>query len=126
MFENRGFDEWLITATKVVKIILILHLLKFPVAIINYDYTKKFGIDIPSFGGLNSFHQERIKAVLGQQIMDHILQIAKEDVHVTELIGQIDGMPDISGEEIEKQIEDMHRMMKGNAEPMNGSEQPQL
>lgn len=110
-FETIGFDNWLETAQKVVKIILTLHLLKFPLAIIEYDFSKKFGIDIPTFGGLNSFHIARIKSIIGQQTAENLLNIALEDQSVIDFIKQIDNMPDITQEEIDKQIEIINGMI---------------
>ena len=54
-FQSKAFIKWTKTAKEVVSIIIILHLLKYPIAIIEYDYSKKIGVDIPDFGGLNSF-----------------------------------------------------------------------
>jgi hypothetical protein len=112
-FERTGFTNWLETAQKVVRVILILHLLKYPLAIIEYDFSRKFGIDIPTFGGLNSFHISRIKSVLGANLSEILLNIALEDNSVIDFIKQIESMPDITQAEIDKQIETINRMTDG-------------
>lgn len=109
-FEETGFINWLRTAQKVVRVILILHLLKFPLGIIEYDFSRKFGIDIPSFGGLNSFHIARIKSIIGENLSESLLNIALEDNNVIDFIKQIESMPDITQAEIDKQIEIINRM----------------
>jgi len=112
-FERTGFNNWLETAQKVVKVILTLHLLKFPLGIIEYDFSRKFGIDIPTFGGLNSFHIARIKSILGEKLSESLLNIALEDKSVIDFIKQIESMPDITQDEIDKQIETIKRMTDG-------------
>ncbi len=112
-FEITGFNTWLDTAQKAVKIILTLHLLKFPLGIIEYDFSRKFGIDIPTFGGLNLFDIARIKNILGEKISESLLNIALEDKSVIDFIKQIESMPDITQTEIDKQIETINRMTDG-------------
>lgn len=109
-FEISGFKSWLNAANSVIKVILILHLLKFPLGIVEYDYSKKFGVDIPTFGGLNSFHIRKIKAVIGSEISELLTNIALKDKNVIEFIKRIDKMPDITQDQINKQIETINRM----------------
>lgn len=112
-FEETGFNNWLEAAQKVVKVILTLHLLKFPLGIIEYDFSRKYGIDIPTFGGLNSLHIARIKSILGESLSENLLNIALEDKSVIDFMNQIESMPDITQAEIDKQIETINRMTDG-------------
>lgn len=112
-FEETGSNNWLEAAQKVVRVILTLHLLKFPLGIIEYDFSRKFGIDIPTFGGLNSFHIARIKSILGENLSENLLNIALEDNSVIDFIKQIESMPDITQAEIDKQIKTINRMTDG-------------
>ncbi len=116
-FEKTGFSNWLETAQKVVRIILTLHLLKFPIGIIDYDFSKKFGIDIPMIGVLNSAQISRLKSVLGAKHFEELLNIALEDNSVIDLITQIESMTDISQTEIDKQIETINRIIDKNQNP---------
>lgn len=111
IFEKKAFVCWFEKAKEVVRVILILHLLKFPLGIIDYDFTRKFGIDIPTFGALNSFHIGRIKTVLGKEVYDKLLVIALEDQAVIKFINEIESMPDITQEEINEQIKYIYRMI---------------
>ena len=113
-FQEKGFKLWWQSAQKVIKIILILHLLKYPLGIIKYDYSNKFGIDVPSFGGIQSFQVERIKKVLGKSVTETIVNIALEDKNVTDFIKEIKKMPDISEEELKKQNTTIKRIIKKN------------
>lgn len=116
-FEKTGFSNWLETAQKVVRIILTLHLLKFPIGIIDYDFSKKFGIDIPMIGVLNSAQISRLKSVLGAKHFEELLNIALEDNSVIDSITQIESMTDISQTEIDKQIETINRIIDKNQNP---------
>ena len=40
---------------------------------------KKFGIDIPSFGGLEEYNIDKIASILPENYLDDIEIIAKED-----------------------------------------------
>lgn len=111
-FQSKAFLKWVKTAREIISIIIILHVLKYPIAIIEYDYSKKFGIDIPSFGGLNSFGIERVKEVLDKKTFETLLNIALEDKKTMRLIKEIENMPNISEEEVQKQIAIINRVTK--------------
>jgi len=110
-FEVTAFFSWLETAHKIVKVILILHILKYPIAIIEYDFSKKFGIDLPSIGGLNSEQIARIKSILGKEIIELLVNISLEDKDLINFIKKLEGMPDITQIEIEKQIKSINRII---------------
>ena len=111
-FQEKGLMKWIMTANEVVSIVIILHLLKYPIAILEYDYSKKFGIDIPEFGGLDSFGIKRIKEVLGEETADVLLNISLEDKKVVALMKEIENMPAISEAEKQEQIDTINRIMK--------------
>lgn len=113
-FEKVEFIKWLDTAHQIIKIISILHLLKYPFGMIDYDFSTKFGVDIPSFGSLNGFHRERIKNVLGDDIWNHLTAIAVDDESTTKFMAEIQNMPDVSQEEIDRQIEYIDNIVNKN------------
>lgn len=110
-FEIPAFNEWLTTSKKIIEVISILHLLKYPIAVIEYDYERKFGIDIPSFGGLEFFEQERIKKLLGQEVFNFIHKISQEDQSVSELINYFNSLPDITKDQVDEQIKRIDDIM---------------
>ena len=110
-FHEKGFKKWIKTANEVVSIVIILHLLKYPIAILEYDYTKKFGIEIPEFGGLNSFGIEKIKEVIGKETAEVLLNIALEDEKVITIMNEIKSMPEISKAEIQEQIDTKNKII---------------
>src|SRR5690606_27430024 len=93
-----------------------LHLLKYPISVIRFDYSKKFGIDIPSFGGLEEYNINRIASILPENYLDDIETIAKEDPTTQETIQEISSFPDMTDEQVEEQIINLEKMSIENGE----------
>ncbi len=108
-FESTLIEQWLESYAAIVSLICTLHLLKYPIAVIRFDYRKKFGIDIPSFGGLEEFNIDRIAAILPQTYLSDIEQIAQEDPITQATIKEISEFPDLTEDQIEEQIDDMEK-----------------
>lgn len=108
-FEENVFNQWLIAYEEVVIIIAAMHLLKYPLAVIEFDYFKKFGIDMPNFGGLEKFKLDKIAAVLPIGFMDDIKQIAATDELTQITLQQITAMPDLTDDQIEEQAIKVHK-----------------
>lgn len=113
-FEERGFNKWFVAYEEVVKILCILHLIKYPIGVIRFDYSKKFGIDIPAFGGLDEFEVDRLEQIIGQDAFQSIQSIAESDLAVQDMLGWIKSSPDISEEDVQIQmIEQGQSLIKG-------------
>lgn len=102
-FEPDIIDSWLKTYEKIASIICSLHLLKYPIAVVRYNYSRKFGIDIPSFGGLEEFNIEKIRRILPDNYLSTIESIAENDKTTQETINEIKSFPDKTEEEVEEQ-----------------------
>lgn len=102
-FEADQIDFWLKTYEKISSIVCTLHLLKYPIAVIRYDYSQKFGIDIPSFGGLEEFNIDKIGKILPVNYLKSIEKIADNDIPTQETINEIKSFPDKTEEEVEEQ-----------------------
>jgi hypothetical protein len=81
-----------------------LHLIKYPIGVIQFDYSTKFGIDIPAFGGLDEFEIDRLKQIIGQDTFQTIQSIVESDSTVQDLLSWIKSLPDISEKEVQTQI----------------------
>jgi len=106
-FEEKAFRDWLIAFEEIIIIVTTLHLLKYPTALIKFDYTTKFGIDIPMFPHLQENEIERIERLLPDNYMTELNKIASEDPKTKEFLDWIKSFPDMSEEDIEEQIIDM-------------------
>ncbi|WP_025664798.1 hypothetical protein [Aquimarina megaterium] len=109
-FEPDLIDSWLETYEKIASIVCSLHLLKYPIAVVKYDYSIKFGIDIPSFGGLETFNIEKIRNILPNHYLSSIEEIAKNDIQTQETIKEIKSFPDKTEEEVEEQVRFFDKM----------------
>lgn len=110
-FEPELLDTWIETYEKVASIVCTLHLLKYPISVITYDYSRKFGIDIPSFGGLETHNIEKIRKILPENYISTIEAIAKNDSKTQETIEEIKSFPDKTEEEVEEQIRGMEKIL---------------
>ena len=108
-FEPELLDVWIETYEKIASIVCTLHLLKYPISVIKFDYSKKFGIDIPSFGGLETYNIEKIKKILPEDYLNTIEEIANDDPKTQETINEIMSFPDKTEEEVENQIREMEK-----------------
>jgi hypothetical protein len=103
-FEEDMLNEWLISYEQIIIIIATMHLLKYPLAVIEFNYFRKFGIDMPNFGGLEKSKIEQIASILPEGYMEEIKNIARDDVQTQKTFDTIASMPDLTDDEIEEQI----------------------
>ena len=109
-FEESVLIEWLDTYEKIIKIVITLHILKYPISIIEYDWGRKIGIDNP-YPVLEIFEIQRIKDLLPKEHITEIKSIAESDSETKNLFNHINGMPDMSEEEAEVQIINLDKSM---------------
>lgn len=110
-FEAKAFMRWLDSFADVISILCILHLAKYPIGVIKFDYDSKFGIDKPTFGGLEEFEIERIERVIGPQATEILEDIAQNDSQTEEIMKWLNNMPDITEAQIEEQIIEHDKLM---------------
>jgi len=85
-------------------------LLKYPTTLVRYDYSKKFGIDVPMFSHLREFEINRIKKCFPELIFDLLITITSKDEEAQDFIKGIDALPDITKAAIEEQIVNMEKL----------------
>lgn len=103
-FEEKLISKWLKSYADIISIVSTLHLLKYPVSVIRFDYSKKFGIDIPSFGGLEEYNIDKIASILPDQYLEDIERIAKEDPTTQHILEEVSSIPDMTEDQVEEQI----------------------
>jgi hypothetical protein len=108
-FEVKGFSDWFGAFEEVVKVLSILHLIKYPLGVIKLDYHQKFGIDTPMFGGLQESQIERIRKLVSKEEFEQIEFIAQNDETVKEILKWISKLPNMSEDEREQQIIDFDK-----------------
>lgn len=103
-FEKDFIEIWLNSLEKIVVIILTLHLLKFPSSLLDYDYGKKFGIDIPSFSHLSNFEIERIRDFFPADYFSKLQEICLSDEETINFREWLESYDDMSEDDVENQI----------------------
>ncbi len=115
-FEAKLISKWLESYADIISLVSTLHLLKYPISVIRFDYRKKFGIDIPSFGGLEEYNIDKIASILPDKYLEDIELIANEDPTTQETIQEISAFPDMTEEQVELQIINLEKMSIENGE----------
>jgi hypothetical protein len=115
-FEAKLISKWLDTYADIISLISTLHLLKYPISVIRFDYSKKFGIDIPSFGNLEEYNIDKIATILPDNYLKDIEAIAQADSATQETIKEVSLFPDMTEEQIEEQIINLEKMSIENGE----------
>ncbi|WP_316778815.1 hypothetical protein [Pedobacter antarcticus] len=108
-FEIKGFENWLAGFKEIVLLIVTLHILKYPTSMIDYDYSLKFGIDVPSFPHMRQSNLWRLKENFPPDFIMALQKISDNDDNVKDFKNWIDNHEDMSEEDLEKQIVDMDR-----------------
>lgn len=115
-FESKLISKWLESYADIISLVSTLHLLKYPISVVKFDYRKKFGIDIPSFGGLEEYNIDKIASILPEKYLEDIEIIANEDPTTQETIKEISAFPDMTEEQVEEQIINLEKMSIENGE----------
>ncbi|MBP6022339.1 hypothetical protein [Ferruginibacter sp.] len=115
-FEAKLISKWLDTYADIISLISTLHLLKYPISVIRFDYSKKFGIDIPSFGNLEEYNIDKIATILPDNYLKDIEAIAQADSTTQDTIKEISSFPDMTEDQIEEQIINLEKMSIENGE----------
>jgi hypothetical protein len=111
MFAEDAFHLWLSWYKEVIAYITTLHLIKYPLSVIEYDYSKKFGIDIPNFGGLMNGKLSRIEKLVSPEIISTIQEIGLHDEQAKAILHRIHSLPDLTDEDIEEQAIKIEKML---------------
>src|SRR5690606_11618075 len=105
--EEKGLKIWLTALEEVVIVVTTLHILKYPTALIKYDYSRKFGIDIPSFSHLQQVEIEALEKFLPNEYIELLNQISESDPETKDFMEWVGSFPDMTEEDVENQIVDM-------------------
>ena len=103
-FSEASFRRWISTMKSVVQIMCIVHLLRYPVGLQYTPMDEKFGLNSPAGGFLNPFQQDQIKKILDPKAVKILKEISDKDETAVNLTQEINSRPDITNEEMERQI----------------------
>ena len=103
---------------KVVTFIVIIHILKYPIALQYTPLYEKFGLNPPIGGYLEPYQSDAIKKFLDKDKLNTLQEISDLDEDATSRAKQINERPDVTEEEMreqEKELEKLDQQMKKNS-----------
>jgi len=107
--ERSAFDTWFSSFAEVIRVLAICHLIKYPLGVIHFPWSKKFGIDTPMFGGLDGHQVDRLHELVGDNIFQTLTTIAANDPHVAGIVEWAQSLPDMSAQDVKDQIVNMDK-----------------
>lgn len=108
-FNEKSFLTWLKFMEKTAQFVVIVHILKYPVALQHTPVEQKFGLNGPVGLFLVPRQSEEIKQFLDEKILKTLQEISDNDPEALSLVEWIDKRPDISREEMEAQVKEFEK-----------------
>ncbi|TRZ37012.1 hypothetical protein CEQ21_16080 [Niallia circulans] len=103
-FEEESFHRWFACMKEVVELSAIFHLVKYPIGIIEYDYSRKFGINAPMMGVLQEHQIVILREIIGEELVIEIEKIADNDSDIKDTMEWINSLEDKTDDDVEQQI----------------------
>jgi len=103
-FNEKALKYWLVLLKDVIKLVMILHILKYPLA---YQYTpidEKFGLNPPAGGFLNPTQADHVREIFDENTNLLLQQISDSDDDAKQAAEWVNNMPDITEEQIDQQL----------------------
>jgi len=110
-FSESAFTAWHDAFTSTVRFLAVCYLVRYPLGTVKYDWGNKFGIDTPTFGGLEPNQVSRLEELVTPDIFCKISAIAENDSHVVRIMEWVRGLPDLSEENVEAQIIEQNKLL---------------
>ena len=97
---------------KVIKSVVTMMLLKYPIGMQNLPLWDKFGINSPAGGFLDESSRPAVSVILDEDAKEVLQNISNNDPTVNEIVGYILAMPDLTEEQLRKQSAEWDEMME--------------
>lgn len=110
-FNEKSLNKWVNFMADVIKTIVVLHILKYPVALQYTPIDDKFGIDGPLGGFLTPFQTERIKKLFSNDVLITLQKISDDDPEAKNMGAWVNERSDITEQEFLEQIEAHDKQM---------------
>ena len=107
-FEENIFCQWVESFEKIIDFLVQLHILKYPISILEYNWFSKVGIDNP-YPVLEISDIRQIKELLPNSKIKALIQIAEQDESTQGLFNMILNLPDLTEEDIDLQLKKHHQ-----------------
>ena len=111
-FQPKILEKFAKRQPQTVRLASVLMLLKYPIGVIPLPITEKFGLNWPVRGFLEQIDTDQILAVIENGERELLIDLAKNDKHVQDIIRYFDELPEISEEEFLRQADEFDRFME--------------
>lgn len=108
-FNENSLTKFLNIAQQVVRHCLIMNSIKYPIALLDVPIFEKFGFNRPMGYFLDKSQSSLWKNIIGEPYVSKILNFAKTDQETLEAFEHIQGLPNVTDEQIEDQYFNMHK-----------------
>lgn len=102
-FSSKSFKNFSDKLFEVVSSLIALFLIEFPIGMHGLPLERKFGLNSPIGGFLESYQVDTIKLILPPEWVKYLEDICKKDRKTQELIKSIESLPDITDEAMKEQ-----------------------
>jgi hypothetical protein len=103
-FDQSSLHGWQKLLGDVIEVVVIFHLLIYPIGFQNTPMHEKFGLNGPAGGFLEPFEVERIKRILDIGMAKTLQEISDNDEKTKRIVQEIDKIPDITTEQFYEQV----------------------
>ena len=111
-FNESSLRRYVDFMEKIIKCIVKMMLLKYPIGMQELPLWNKFGFNSPAGGFLEEFSRSAVLAILDKDAKEFLQNISNNDPIVNEIVGQILAMPDLTEEQLRKQSAEWGEMME--------------
>jgi hypothetical protein len=108
-FSEDAFEGWQRRFAATVRFLVVCCLVRYPIGTVRYNWGRKFGIDIPAFGGLPDNRISILEELVTPDVFLTISDVAKTDPHVAEVMEWVESLPDLSEDAINDQVFEQHK-----------------
>lgn len=113
-FNDRPLRQYAKLMATVVKDIIIMMLLKYPIGMQRLPLWEKFGFNGPVGGFLDETSRPAVLTILDADSKETLQDISDNDPDVQEIVRDISAMRDLTEEELRKQRSEMNKTIGGN------------
>jgi hypothetical protein len=103
-FSEEAFEAWRRRFAGTVRFLVVCYLVRYPIGTVRYNWAQKFGIDIPSFGGLPGNWIDMLEELVTPNVFLKVADLAKTDSHVAKIMKWVESLPDMSEDAINDQV----------------------
>jgi hypothetical protein len=111
-FESESLQRYCDLAFSVIKDLIVLLVLKYPIGMQVLPLDEKFGLNDPAGGFLPETDMNFIQSLLPEREREVLQELSDNDVRVQQLVEFINSMPDLTEEQWKAQIEEWDKIFK--------------